>query len=644
LAHKFPGISYVDHPVNAGEAGALLAEKYHDLGKKNIEIRMMHLSLHHLEPAAVQAFLQDSLDASSHIFIGDLAPNLGGVLFNGQLSFHQFVKVLPGILIEDPIKILLIPMLPLIMLVMWHDATVSVMRSYSHSQLMEMMVEGCTSQREYRIQSFQSVSYAEYLGIPPVLPLLRDPVMQFFWAVPSPHDGCANSTGSSCMIYSPTEKNSVVQTITREEPDKEGRMPFLLGLVTLMVAMYSVSSSFGDRETASSGRRHTGPSTKHQCNDDDLLGQPAILAIGTAVTPHQFSKERIIAFVNAMKDIPDENKSFHERVVNQNGIDYRHFGFTLEEVLAGKGLYGATGNPGVIERHRYWAEWAPKMAIEATRMALDRWGGDKREITHVVFHSCTGFKAPGVELDIIDALGLTGVKRRLGINFMGCFGGFTGMSVAKSFVLSDPDSRVLLVCAELSGNCLTADTDRSKNLCNAIFGDGAAAVIVGPGRVGDWVIGEQVTRTLGKETRGFMKWSPTNYAYEMYLSKKIGWAFGSDMFFGLKKSFREAGFRLDNPSDVEWCVHPGGRKLLDQFCSGGVTSLGVDRHDLRHSYEVLRTHGNMSSPTIFFIVQRMIEESDLQGPERKSRAVCLGFGPGLTVEIAGLHRVNSQSE
>eukprot|EP00978_Attheya_sp_CCMP212_P048054 scaffold467155_cov98-Attheya_sp.AAC.1 len=82
LVHKFPDISHVDHPVNAGEAGALLAEKYHDLGKENIQVRMMHLSLHHLQPDAVQAFLQDSFDASSHIFIGDLAPNLGGVLFN----------------------------------------------------------------------------------------------------------------------------------------------------------------------------------------------------------------------------------------------------------------------------------------------------------------------------------------------------------------------------------------------------------------------------------------------------------------------------------------------------------------------------------------------------------------------------------
>ena len=89
---------------------------------------------------------------------------------------------------------------------------------------------------------------------------------------------------------------------------------------------------------------------------------------------------------------------------------------------------------------------------------------------------------------------------------------------------------------------------------------------------------------------------------------------------------------------VEWCVHPGGRKILDalrdeKFC------LGLTKDHLRHSYETLRLYGNMSSPTIFYVVSRMIEEARLPNAPTKSTAFCLGFGPGLTVEIAGLHRI-----
>jgi predicted naringenin-chalcone synthase len=77
------------------------------------------------------------------------------------------------------------------------------------------------------------------------------------------------------------------------------------------------------------------------------------------------------------------------------------------------------------------------------------WGGDKQSITHVVFHSCTGFKAPGVELDLVDGLGLTNVQRRLGINYMGCFGAFSAISVARTYVDANPGSVVLIVCCEV---------------------------------------------------------------------------------------------------------------------------------------------------------------------------------------------------
>ena len=184
------------------------------------------------------------------------------------------------------------------------------------------------------------------------------------------------------------------------------------------------------------------------------------------------------------------------------------------------------------------AKWAPKLAIDASREAIRKWGGDKNAITHIIFHSCTGFKAPGVELDVVDALNLTGIKRRLGINYMGCFGGFTGLNVAKSYALSSPNAVVLLVCVEICSCHMTLSENRSESLGNAVFSDGGAAVIIGAGRRGDWAIGSQETHTLGKESRSHMLWAPSNHAYNMFLDKSISTSLGMALFMNAKKYMR----------------------------------------------------------------------------------------------------------
>lgn len=160
------------------------------------------------------------------------------------------------------------------------------------------------------------------------------------------------------------------------------------------------------------------------------------------------------------KGYGSEQIEFIKKIRDTCGIESRYTGIDPDAHFRGEGsLFGKTLDETAERRNQYWAQYAKSTAIEAAKNALENWGGDKNTITHVVFHSCTGFKAPGIELDVVDALSLTGVKRRLGINFMGCFGGFTGVSVAKSFCLSDPGSITLVVCAE---SC-TAHLSTTKN-------------------------------------------------------------------------------------------------------------------------------------------------------------------------------------
>lgn len=136
-----------------------------------------------------------------------------------------------------------------------------------------------------------------------------------------------------------------------------------------------------------------------------------------------------------------------------------------------------------------------------------------------------------------------------------------------------------------------------------------------------------------------MTWQPSNYNYDMYLDKGIGYKFGMHLYWNLKSYLY--GLCKENVTDIEWVVHPGGKGILDFFCSEKL-NLGISKHTLRHSYDVLRRYGNMSSGTIFFVLEELFKDSREHPTEIKPIAVCFGFGPGLTLEIAELRRIGSE--
>lgn len=376
---------------------------------------------------------------------------------------------------------------------------------------------------------------------------------------------------------------------------------------------------------------------------------PAVLAIGTANPPHEWPAESYTSVIeNILTGVVSEDHiSFFKRLNANSGIKSRntciaHDDFSPENIAKPVGerkglLAGAKQifNPTAGERAKVWEKMAPLLAVEAARKAVKNWGGDKQRITHVVFHSCTGFKAPGVELDVVDGLGLENVKRRCGINYMGCFGGFTGLAVSKAFVDADPDAIVLLVCVELCSVHFSLSEVRSEFIGNAIFADGGAAVVIGRGGPGDWAISSQNTTTLTAGSRKDMTWAATDHSYEMFLSKNISGSLGKALFMNWKSLMANV-CGTEDVKEVEWCVHPGGKAILEAF-SNPTFGVGLSKHDLRHSYNIMEKHGNMSSPTIFFVLNHLLNDKSVD----KERIFMLGFGPGLTIETAGLAKIKA---
>lgn len=633
--------SYVATPVDAVNAEATVDAVVPNFGADGKEVRMIHLALHHFKPEQVKKMMQDAVAANAALVIIDHSPTAGGALYNWALAVSRLVPMIPSILKLNPIKVLAAPLMPVILAGLWHDATVSILRTYSQAELEEMIREA-NGGDGYKVQMFRSPGYGEWIGLPSfiraIFPNMDDHVMNFVFATPPSREVYQKSRSPGEVPTSETKEGVKFYGAPASGIPESATLSARMQLVILLLLGYAYYKLV--LETPKKKKREAGDA-------DKLVGTPAILAVGTANPPHKWTNEEIFLGVDWKRTVlkmDDEWLDFMIRVHKTSGVQTRYFGDPapeehMREWKNKPGIYGKEeGQPTASERHTYWEEWCPKMAIDAATVAVNNWGGKKSDITHVVFHSCTGFKAPGVELDIIDALKLTNVKRRLGINYMGCFGTFTGMSVAKAFCDADPTATVLLVCSEACFAHLCFDENRSKSIGNCFFADGAGAMIIGAGRPGDWAISDQQTKTLGPETREMMTWRPSDFSYDMYLDKSIGLKFGLHLFWNLKSYLRE--ICPESVRDIEWIVHPGGKGILDFFCSDKL-GLGIDKSTLRRSYKVLTSYGNMSSGSIIFVLDDMMKEAKENPSAVKDTAVCFGFGPGLTMEIAELRRIGS---
>jgi predicted naringenin-chalcone synthase len=246
------------------------------------------------------------------------------------------------------------------------------------------------------------------------------------------------------------------------------------------------------------------------------------------------------------------------------------------------------------------------------------------EITHLITVSCTGMKAPGVDYELIQKLGLAPTVQRTHIGFMGCHGAINGLRVARAFADSEPEARVLLCAVELCVLHYFYGWDPQKIIANAIFADGAAAVAGAPdwlAPAGSW----RVTATgscLIPNSREAMSWTIGDHGFEMTLSKRVPGLIHEHLRPWLESWLARRG--LSREAIGSWAIHPGGPRILDATAE----ALGLGEEQIAASRAVFAAHGNMSSPTVLFIIEH------LRARQAPLPCVALAFGPGLIAEGA----------
>jgi alpha-pyrone synthase len=285
--------------------------------------------------------------------------------------------------------------------------------------------------------------------------------------------------------------------------------------------------------------------------------------------------------------------------------------------------------PSTARRMEIYEKASVDLAEQAARGALAEAGIDPSEVTHLVICTCTGFFAPGPDILLARRLGLRPTVARSILGFMGCYAGFNGMRSADQIVRSQPRAVVLHVCVELCTLHFQKKASPDLLIANCLFSDGcAAAVYAAPGRGGKplALVAGNHSHVEG-DSLDQMTWHIGDTGFEMRLSVQVPRTLGRQAAPFVEALLDRAS--LARKDVASWAVHPGGRKIVEALAA----PLDLGEEDLAPSYGVLNDYGNMSSATIYFVLDRRLRDGGPAGP-----VVALGFGPGLTMEGAVLVR------
>ena len=342
--------------------------------------------------------------------------------------------------------------------------------------------------------------------------------------------------------------------------------------------------------------------------------------IATAVPPNDVHKQ-FLQFAEALFRKNSGTLSAFRRMAERSGIEHRHSCLTLTPdwetgaILDTDALYTRGKFANTAARMRVFEARAPELAIAAIQRLDIRDECDR--ITHLILTCCTGFSAPGLDLQVVERCGLPTSTERTIVGFMGCSAAINGLKLARHIVRSEPTSRVLVLNLELSTLHFQETINLAQMLCFLLFADGCAASLVTAEPKG--VALESFRAVLVPDSRELMKWNIRDLGFDMALSGKVPRAIHDALRTGTDEILGAAPV-----SSVDlWAVHPGGHSILDAV----ERALDLPPEALRASREVLRRNGNMSSATVMFVLNEL-----MQSAAPGARGCAMSFGPGLIAE------------
>jgi 3,5-dihydroxyphenylacetyl-CoA synthase len=336
-----------------------------------------------------------------------------------------------------------------------------------------------------------------------------------------------------------------------------------------------------------------------------------IVSIGRSVPPWRWAQRDIWRL--SARHFEGYRHRRIEQLFLQSDIEWRHLSFDAESF---------DPHESADALHARYAEWSQWMGKAAIADCLTRAEVAACEVDALFTVSCTGYLCPGLSALLAPQLGFRRDIQRCDVVGMGCSGALPGLQRAHDFVKANPGRRALLLTVEVCTACHYVDDTLETVVGNVICADGAAAVLVGGGT------GPRIERFHSHTDPAFLDsvgFQSRAGKLRIVLSKDLRTAAGGLVQTTVEGLLEAAS--VDKDQIDHWIIHSGGRKVID----GIVQCLEIDENAVRFSREVLRDFGNMSSPTVLFVLDATLRGSQ---PRPGDRGILIAMGPGLSVEAA----------
>jgi chalcone synthase len=373
-------------------------------------------------------------------------------------------------------------------------------------------------------------------------------------------------------------------------------------------------------------------------------GPATVLAIGTATPTNCVQQADYPDYyfrITKSEHLTDLKEKF-KRMCDKSMINKRYMHLT-EEILTENPNICAYMEPSLDARQDIVVVEVPRLGKEAAVKAIKEWGQPKSKITHLIFCTTSGVDMPGADYQVTKLLGLRPSVNRFMMYQQGCFAGGTVLRMAKDLAENNRGARVLVICSEITAVTFRGPSESHLDsmVGQALFGDGAAAIIVGadPDPVIEKPLFQLVSasQTILPDSEGAIDGHLREVGLTFHLLKDVPGLISKNIQKSLVEAFSPIG--INDWNSIFWIAHPGGPAILDQV----EAKCQLDKAKMRATRNVLSEYGNMSSACVLFILDEMRRRSAEEGKattgEGLEWGVLFGFGPGLTVETVVLHSV-----
>lgn len=340
------------------------------------------------------------------------------------------------------------------------------------------------------------------------------------------------------------------------------------------------------------------------------MNHPRILGIGTANPPVRLTQEQTFHAAGY------QGERIRKIFLNSD-IDYRHF--YLE------------GTPNRAESsdqlNQRYLRGAMKTGCQAIVNCVEAAGTTVRDIDFLAVCTCTGYVCPDVGSRLIAHMGFSNRIQRASILGLGCAGALPTLRQTVDFVRANPGRKALMLAIEICSACYYVDNTLETVVGNAICADGAAAFVLAIGREANPIYPQIIDFDTFIDTTQIEEVGLQHREGKLriVLGASIQHLAGPMIEVALEQLLQRHG--LSHSDIAFWVVHPGGRKVIDNVQK----HFGMTDAQLRFSRTVLRNHGNMSSPTVMFVLHEVVRSGD---PQPGDWGVMIALGPGMAAEVA----------